>query len=116
MSLQTGATDAAGRAVLVALALYGDRRAFASSGVFLRSGCDLVLRSEAVSFLSSGEALDEIAVTVAEAADLVKLAISEAAARGLSFADSVVLRPKTKLVRLVEQSMFRVGGEDEVDG
>ena len=107
------ATDAAGRAVLAALALYGDRRAFASAGLFLRSGCDLVLRSEAVSFLSSGEVLDPITVSVTEAAELVKHAVAKASALGLSFAESITLQPKAKLVQLVEQSMHRVGGDDE---
>lgn len=109
------ATDAAGRAVLAALALYGDRRAFASAGLFLRSGCDLVLRSEAVSFLSSGEVLDPVTVSVAEAADLLKHAVVKAAAVGLTFADSITLQPKAKLVQLVEQSMRRAGGDDEGD-
>ena len=107
------ATDAAGRAVLAALALYGDRRAFASAGLFLRSGCDLVLRSEAVSFLASGEILDPITVSVTEAADLVKHAVAKASGLGLSFAESITLQPKAKLVQLVEQSMHRVGGDDE---
>lgn len=108
-------TDAAGRAVLAALALYGDRRAFASAGLFLRSGCDLVLRSEAVSFLSSGEVLEPVAVSVADAAELVKHAVAQAEAVGLTFADSITLQPKAKLVQLVEQSMHRVGGDDEGD-
>lgn len=108
-------TDAAGRAVLAALALYGDRRAFASAGIFLRSGCDLVLRSETLSFLSSGEALEEISISAAEAAGLVRHAVQEASALGLTFAESVVLQPKAKLVQLVELSMNRVGGDDEGD-
>lgn len=110
------AIDAAGRAVLAALALYGDRRAFASAGLFLRSGCDLVLRSEALSFLSTGEVLDPLAVNVADAADLVKHAVAKAAALGLTFADSITLQPKAKLVQLVEQSMRHIGGDDAGNG
>ncbi len=117
---ETGATpdraiDAAGRAALAALALYGDRRAFASSGLFLRSGCDLVLRSETLSFLATGEVVDPLSLSVAEAADLVKHAVAKASAVGLTFADSITLTPKAKLVQLVEQSMHRVGGDDEGD-
>ena len=106
-------TDAAGRAVLVALALYGDRRAFASSGLFLRSGCELVLRSEDVSFLSTGEVLSPVALGLNDARALVELAVARAAEKGLSFGSSILLTPKKKLVDLVEASMTRIGADEQ---
>lgn len=105
--------DAAGRAVLASLALYGDRRAFAGAGLFLRSGCDLVLVSETVGFVRAGDVLGPLAITEPTARDLVVHAVEQAAKRGLHFGHSVRLHPKKKLRDLVELSMTRVAGDED---
>ena len=107
------AVDAAGRAVLAALALYGDRRAFAGAGLFLRSGCDLVLVDEQVGFVAFGNQLDAIDVNESSARELVQHAVAEAANQGLTFGESIALQPKQKLRDLVEQSMARASIGDD---
>jgi CRISPR-associated protein Csb1 len=107
------ATDAAARAVLASLALYGDRRAFASAGLFLRSGCDLVLRSEVVGFVGIGAIVEPITLDESGARELLEHAIREAAKAGIAFGSPISLTPKQKLVDLITKSLATFKADDE---
>lgn len=107
------ATDAAARAVLACLALYGDRRAFAGAGLFLRSGCDLVLAEEQVSFVGRGGIATPIDLDEADARGLLAVAVAGAEARGIRFGRSISLTPKAKLLELITRSVEMVAGHDE---
>lgn len=97
------ATNAAGRAVLAALAMLGDRLAFSGAGLFLRSGCDLVMSTERIEWIRSGAEPESFELDVTGARELFARAVAEAAARGLTFADDVVrLEPAANLRELIE--------------
>jgi CRISPR-associated protein Csb1 len=110
------AVDAAARAVLVALALYGDRRAFAGGGIFLRSGCDLLLRSETVALVGAQGMHELLEIDPDRAKALFEHAVAHAATLGLAFNSSIQLAPKKKLADLIEQSMRSLRTEDDIEG
>jgi CRISPR-associated protein Csb1 len=100
--------DAAGRAVLAALAVLGDRLAFAKSGLFLRSGCDLVSTGERVEWVKARGITEAFDVTVADARRLFDECVAHAASLGLAFASDVVrLRPAANLRELIELNLSR---------
>lgn len=103
----------AGRAVLAALALLGDRLAFSRPGLFLRSGCDLILIEEALSWVGRGgtEPLD---LSADEARTLFDLAVARALAAGLDWdPEPINLRPMDKLQALIDKVFLTAPGEDE---
>lgn len=100
--------DAAGRAVLAAIGLAGDRLAFSGASTFLRSGCDLVLSAERVEWVLSGEAPEVFELDDAVALELLGLAVDEAAGLGLAFHEGVLsLAPSDKLRELVQMNIGR---------
>jgi CRISPR-associated protein Csb1 len=111
---------AAGRALVAALALLGDRLAFAAPGLRLRSGCDLVLVHERLEWVQRGR--DGAPVTEAleisspeEALELFRLALEAAREAGVKWADEpVVVRPTPGLQQAIEKS-FALRGIGEAE-
>lgn len=104
----------AARACLAALALLGDRLAFAAPAVFLRSGCDLLTRSEELSWVGYGGASEPLAMGRSEARELLDLAVVRAAAVGMPWVvEPVRLVPNAELARLIDRSFL--AGEPEED-
>ena len=108
--VRLGRLDEAGqraaRAALAALALLGDRLAFGRPAVFLRSGADLVLVDETLSWVSRGseEPLD---LPVDRARELFGLAVERAAEAGAPWeAVTVELRPRANLQQVLEEAYY----------
>lgn len=98
--------DRAARAVLAALALLGDRLAFGAPAAFLRSGCELGLISEEVSFVGRGSS-DLLDLDRASARALVAHAVERARSEGAAWAsESVILHPNPSLQKLIDESFF----------
>lgn len=102
-----------GRAVLAAVALLGDRLAFGRPGLFLRSGCDLVLTAETLSWVSRrGE--EPFELTRNEAFELLDLAVARAAAEGLSWdSEPIRLLPSGKLQEVIDRVFLTSPEEGE---
>lgn len=98
----------AGRAVLAALAILGDRLAFGGAGLFLRSGCDLVKVSEDVAWVGPGGAQERLdPVDQDLAVDLFRLAVSRAEGAGLAWQpEPIVLRPRENLQGAIDDAFF----------
>ncbi|MEV8535634.1 type I-U CRISPR-associated RAMP protein Csb1/Cas7u [Streptomyces sp. NPDC051211] len=112
---------AAARALVAAIALLGDRLAFASPALRLRSGCDLVLVSERVQWVQRGRdgrpQEEPLAVnTVQEALALFEIASERARAAGLEWsAEPVALKPNASLQQAIDKS-FLSDGVGEAEG
>jgi CRISPR-associated protein Csb1 len=107
------AADVAARAVLAAIAIVGDRVAFADSTLFLRSGCDLAVESEHAEWIGRNGSERVAVPSVSEAVGLFGDAVAHAESLGLSFADPVHLVPKANLRKLLEQTFTTPAAEDE---
>ncbi|MGX4733244.1 type I-G CRISPR-associated RAMP protein Csb1/Cas7g [Kitasatospora griseola] len=111
----------AARALLAALALAGDRLAFAAPAVRLRSGCDLLLVSERIEWVGRGR--EGVAVTEpleletpVQALELFEFARSRAEEAGLTWSkEPVRLRPNAQVQQAIERS-FRLEGIGEAEG
>ncbi|WP_049648999.1 type I-U CRISPR-associated RAMP protein Csb1/Cas7u [Kitasatospora sp. MY 5-36] len=111
----------AARALLAALALLGDRLAFAAPAVRLRSGCDLLLVSERIEWVGRGR--EGVAVTepleldtAGQALELFEFARSRAEEAGLVWSkEPVRLRPNAQVQQAIERS-FRLEGIGEAEG
>lgn len=110
-SLDPAAARAA-RTLLAAVALAGDRLAFARPGIFLRSGCELVLESEELSWVgAAGEAftLDRRA-----AVELVGRAASALREAGVDWdTEPVRLRPGAELQKAIDRAFFARPAEED---
>jgi len=101
------------RAVLAALALLGDRLAFGAPAVFLRSGCELVLTSEELTFVGRRNS-DRIELDRGTARELVAYAIKRAGAVGADWAaEPVILQPNPQLQKVIDESFFSAAADDE---
>jgi len=100
--------DAAGCAVLAAIALVGDRLAFSGASTFLRSGCDLMMTSERLEWVRAGGDVETFELDDAAAIALLEAALDGASSLGLAFADDIVrLQPADNLRQLIEQNLGR---------
>lgn len=110
----TGASQRAARATLAALALLGDRLAFAGPGLFLRSGCELVLTHEQLEWVGRSKEPEPLGLNLAAARSLAEHAITEAARAGAEWeASPITLRPNDDLQQVIEESFFKVPTEGE---
>ncbi|MFI9630523.1 type I-U CRISPR-associated RAMP protein Csb1/Cas7u [Streptomyces sp. NPDC052042] len=106
---------AAGRALLAAIALLGDRLAFASPGLHLRSGCDLVVVSEQLEWVQRGQVGRPVtrpleAVTVSDMLALFETALERAVKEGLEWPVAPLgLRPNASLQQAIAKSYETVG-------
>lgn len=99
--IRVGADEAqhrAARTVLATLALLGDRLAFATPGLFLRSGCDLVLGTETIEWVQPGGVTQPVDLSPESAVALLEETVGTAEVAGLAWnAAPVMLRPQAKL-------------------
>lgn len=107
------AADAA-RVALAAIALLADRLAFARPALWLRSGCELVLRSETVGMQQAGGVLDPLELDVDGLLAVLDSARAAAARGGLVMADDVVrLAPGKALEKAWTYAYLQASGEGE---
>ncbi|PNE43533.1 type I-G CRISPR-associated RAMP protein Csb1/Cas7g [Streptomyces noursei] len=111
----------ASRTLLAAMALLGDRLAFAAPALRLRSGCDLVMVSERLEWVGRGRERRPVSEPLElsgprEALELFSFALERAVAAGLEWADEpVVVRPNESLQKAINTS-FEVDGIGEAEG
>lgn len=102
----TDATEA-GRTVLAALALAGDRLAFGRAGLNLRSGSDLVLESESIEWLARGNKKTSLELDTKGAIELLGEAKTLLAGAGVEWNPKpVVLAPSQRLLQIIEQTFY----------
>ncbi len=103
----------AARAVLAALALLGDRLAFGGAAIFLRSGCDLVLVRESLSWVRRGGEEEPLQLGVPEALALFGEAVERAEEAGLDWlAEPLELVPQGKLQRVIDEAFLAAPDEE----
>ncbi|MBC9715705.1 type I-U CRISPR-associated protein Cas7 [Streptomyces sp. TRM66268-LWL] len=110
----------AARALVASIALLGDRLAFASPALRLRSGCDLLMISERVEWVqrgSNGRPVTEPfeLSTPREAVELFRIAVERAHKAGVEWAASpLVVHPNASLQQAIDKSYVIAGiGEAE---
>lgn len=104
----------AAHAVLVALALLGDRLAFGNAGMWLRSGCDLVQESEAVEWIGRGWAVEEFSLSASDALALYSEAFEAARAVGLPLDPVIIeLTPSKALAEAIDFSLTKAESTGE---
>lgn len=102
----------AGRVVLAALALLGDRLAFDGPGLFLRSGCDLVKVDGEVTWVRRGGSTQRLDLDGEAALELLKFALERTKDAGLVWhSEPIVLRPQRNLQQAIDEAFF--AGIDE---
>jgi len=94
----------AGRTLLATIGILGDRLAFARAGVHLRSGSDLVTRSDELTWV--GRDGDEpFTLSVEDATTLFQLARDRASSAGLQMLDRpTVVTPTARLQKVIEET------------
>ena len=101
----------AARGFLAAVALAGDRLAFGRPGLFFRSGCELALLGETLTWVGTGDALT---LTRADALALLQLAVDQVGEVGIDWpTEAVSLVPGTELQKAVDRAFYTQPAEDE---
>ncbi|MFG1701505.1 type I-U CRISPR-associated RAMP protein Csb1/Cas7u [Nonomuraea sp. NPDC049309] len=101
------------RAALVALALAGDRLAFARPSVWLRSGCDLAKMSEEIGLERPGGGLEPLDVSVSAAIDAFHELKASAAKLGVEMATDVVsVTPIPSLQKAIEATVAHAASDE----
>ncbi|MCP2261642.1 CRISPR-associated protein Csb1 [Streptoalloteichus tenebrarius] len=104
----------AARVALAALALVGDRLAFGGSGLWLRSGCELVVVDEEVAWQRRGGQREPFELGVDEALRVFEQARARAAEHGLVMSDEVLrLRPGKGLAKAWEHAYLSAAVEED---
>lgn len=105
----------AGRAALAALGLLGDRLAFGLAGIHLRSGCDLVLKQEAMEWVSRGGRTEPLELAKDEARQLLEHARERLRDAGVEWSgEPVEMEPSVGLKKAIEGVLTARGiGEAE---
>lgn len=102
------------RVLLAALALLGDRLAFGGAGVWLRSGCDLVVESETLEWVGRGGVIEEFTLDRAGALELYEQARAAAEAAGVQQElQPVELTPSPALAKAIEFSVTKAESAGE---
>ena len=102
-----GDATSAGRTALAALALLGDRLAFAAAGLHLRSGSDLVILSERVEWVRRGGEGEPFDLPASDARALFVAARDRLREAGVPWSgEPVVLRPSQRLREVIEQTFY----------
>jgi CRISPR-associated protein Csb1 len=98
----------AARVALAAYALLADRLAFAGPSLWLRSGCELVLRQERLEWVSRGGTTEAREIPVPVAVEAFAIAAARAADTGLAMeTQTLVLRPKPALAKALDFSLTK---------
>jgi CRISPR-associated protein Csb1 len=105
--LPDGDVTSVGRAALAAVALLGDRLAFARAGLNLRSGSDLVLVSDRVEWVQAGGVTETLELSASDARELVSLASERLASAGVTWSgEPLVVQPTDRLRRVIEETFY----------
>lgn len=98
--------DRAGRAVLAALALLGDRLAFDRPAIHLRSGCTLEIGPDTLAWAGRGGRRDEFELDRAMASELLSIAVDHAAEVGLTWrSGALAMTPRANLRAAIQKSL-----------
>jgi len=104
----TAAAATAARAVLASYALLADRSAFAGPGLWLRSGCDLVVVDEEIVWVCRGGVEVPFALSAEDARELFRYAVRQAVEAGIPWdTRTVELAPSRPLAAAIDQSLTR---------
>lgn len=102
---EDGDVNGKGRAALAALALFGDRLAFAGAGVNLRSGADLVRADDQLEWVRAGGATEPLELDAEGARQLLEAAGERLAEAGVAWSgEPIVLTPSERLLEVIEQT------------
>lgn len=107
-----GSTPAAqqesARVLLTAMALLGDRLAFGGAGLWLRSGCELVLSAESMEWIGRGGVVEDFTLTPDGAVKLYQEALDAAVSAGVHVElEPVELVPSQALSQAIEYSLTK---------
>jgi CRISPR-associated protein Csb1 len=106
------AANVAGRAMVAAYALLGDRLAFGETGCTLRSGCSLERQSEQIEAVGA----DELVVQLGDARTAYAEAVDEARRHGLEVSEEdIYLHPSAELAKVWAITTAMVGEEAEAE-
>lgn len=106
--------QASARVLLAALALVGDRLAFGGPGVWLRSGCELVVENESLEWIGRGGIVESFALSRDGAARLYNDALDAALEAGVQLElDPVDLKPSPALSKAIDFSLTKAESTGE---
>lgn len=112
-SLEPAASQAA-RALLVALGLLGDRLAFGDAGLWLRSGCDLVMQTEQLEWVGRGGVAESFTLSPSAAVQLYEDALQAALDAGVPLhLETVELKPNESLAKAIDFSLTKAESTGE---
>lgn len=112
-SMDPAAVEAA-RALLVAFGLLGDRLAFGDAGLWLRSGCDLVMQTEQLEWIGRGGVAESFTLSPSTAAQLYEGALQAALDAGVPLhLETVELEPNPDLSKAIDFSLTKAESSGE---
>ncbi|RAX23854.1 type I-G CRISPR-associated RAMP protein Csb1/Cas7g [Actinomyces sp. Z16] len=112
-SMEPAAVQAA-RALLVAFGLLGDRLAFGDAGLWLRSGCDLVMQTEQLEWVGRGGVAESFTLSPSAAVQLYEDALQAALDAGVPLhLETVELKPNESLAKAIEFSLTKAESTGE---
>lgn len=112
-SMDPAAVEAA-RALLVAFGLLGDRLAFGDAGLWLRSGCDLVMQTEQLEWIGRGGVAESFTLSPSTAAQLYEGALQAALDAGVPLhLETVELEPNSALSKAIDFSLTKAESSGE---
>lgn len=98
----------AARTFLTAFALLGDRLAFGGPGLWLRSGCELLIENETLEWLGRSGVTEEFTLSRDEAVALYESALDAALAAGVELElETVELVPSPALAKAIDFSLTK---------
>lgn len=100
--------QSAARTLLAAFALLGDRLAFGAAGLWLRSGCELVVEDEVLEWVGRGGVVEAFSLSRGEAIDLYQSALDAALGAGVKLElEPVELTPSPALSKAIDFSLTK---------
>ena len=107
-------TQFAASTLLVALALLGDRLAFGGAGIWLRSGCDLVVETETLEWIGRGGVVEPFSLSTSEAVALYDEALETAIDSGVPIhLETIELVPSTALAAAIDFTVTKAESSGE---
>ena len=107
-------TQFAASTLLVALALLGDRLAFGGAGIWLRSGCDLVVETETLEWIGRGGVVEPFSLSIGEAVSLYDEALEAAIESGVPMhLETIELTPSKALAAAIDFTVTKAESSGE---
>lgn len=104
----------AARVLLAALGLLGDRLAFGRPGLWLRSGCELVVEDESLEWVGRGGLVEGFTLSREGAVALYEAAVDDALAAGLAMElDPIELVPSAALGKAIDFSLTKAESSED---